>query len=145
MKFPRVAKKDPIEINLAPMIDVMLVLLVFFVMSSSFSQVKKNHLQISLPEAQAKAAENLPDAVEIAISQQGAYAVNGQNIIGQNANALRYALIQAVKGRAISTIPLIITADAQTTHQSVVTAMDVAGQLGLTKLSITTVKTTGKP
>ncbi len=142
MKFPRVAKKDPIEINLAPMIDVMLVLLVFFVMSSTFSTVQKSHLQVSLPTAQTKAADVLPDSVEIAINQQGEYAVNGQVLPSQNANALQHALKQTLQGRVAANVPLVITADAQATHQSVVTAMDVAGQLGLTHLSITTIKST---
>ncbi len=138
MKFPRVSKNNPIELNLAPMIDVMLVLLVFFVMTTSFTQHQSAQLQVSLPAAQGKPPAISPTLVEVGISQQGEYRINGKKLVDQNPQTLHRAIAKLIEGQIEKNVSVIITADALSTHQSVVTVMDIIGQLGLTHLSITT-------
>lgn len=122
--------------NLTPLIDVVFLLLIFFMVSTTFKQ--EAHIEIDLPQAggtQTDVVENLP---EIVISATGEYQISGTRI-GSDTAALREAL-SALKAGVEAGQPLIISADAATPHQAVVTAMDVAGELGFIRLSITTRK-----
>lgn len=133
MKFRRQSQVED-SINLTPLIDVVFLLLIFFMVSTTFT--KETHLSVDLPEAEGAAASEVADTIEILINADGSYAINGQNLVNKKSSTLTTALEKTAAGNF--ELPLIITADAKTPHQSVVTAMDVAGQLGFVKLSITT-------
>lgn len=133
MKFARRARSD-IELNVTPLIDVVFLLLIFFMVSTTFT--KRTHLNIDLPTAADASSQKEKSHLEITISRQGDYAINGVSLVNRKLATLKNALEKVSKGDHAR--PLIITADADSTHQSVVTAMDAAGQLGFTQLSITT-------
>lgn len=133
MKFRRQSREiEPI--NLISLIDVMFFLLIFFMLSSTFT--KETHLGVELPEAVGEASSDKQDQIEILISEQGAFSVNGQSLINNEIATLKSAINSVSGGK--TDMPLLVTADAKTPHQFVVTAMDAAGQLGFVKLSITT-------
>ena len=133
MKFARRSRTD-VEINLTPLIDVVFLLLIFFMVSTTF--IKETHLSIDLPEALADPAWVAKEKIEVSITKQGDFAVNGVALVNSKHDTLKSTLDGVTAG--VNTMPLIITADAATPHQFVVMAMDVAGQLGFIKLSITT-------
>lgn len=134
MKFRRPAQ-DSLEINLTPLIDCLLFLIIFFMLSTTFLRPSK--LQISLPEAKGEAAAaSAAHSVEVDISATGNYAVNGQVLASKQATSLRSAIEKASEGSR--DVPFIISADGNTPHQAVVTVMDVAGQMGFQSLSIST-------
>ena len=136
MKFRRKAVLDN-GINLTPLIDVVFLLLIFFMVTTTFT--KETRLLISLPEASGAPVENVPQTVELLVNAEGNYAVNGQNLINREMKTIMAALRDASGGNI--EMPLIITADAEVTHQAVVIAMDAAGQLGFSKLNIATQQT----
>ena len=131
MKFIR----QPVEettVNLTPLIDVVFLLLIFFMVSTTFT--KERQLVIDLPEAVGEASMEDPLQIEIIISADGEYAVNGQRLVNRKLTTLRKALIAVSDGN--TDLPLIISADKDTAYQSVISAMDVAGQLGFSKQSL---------
>lgn len=124
------------EVNLTSLIDVVFLLLIFFMVSTSF--VKQSQISISLPEAESTAIiEEVPEQIDIMITATGTYLVNGRELINNRAETIRNSLQKVSAGN--NDIPLTISADANARHQDVVTAMDVAGRLGFTKISIATV------
>ena len=124
------------DINLTSLIDVVLLLLFFFVVSTTF--VKQSQISIRLPEAQnTPVVEEIPDQLEIMITEQGTYLVNGRELINNRPETIRNALQKVSGGN--TQLPLTISADANARHQYVVTAMDVAGKLGFVQISIATV------
>ena len=133
MKFARRTRTD-VEINLTPLIDVVFLLLIFFMVSTTFT--KETHLSIDLPEASGDPARVAQEQIEISITSQGDYTVNGTALVNNSLETLRTALERVSDGD--NALPLVITADAATPHQAVVMAMDAAGQLGFIQLSITT-------
>ena len=133
MKFYRRRRADN-GINLTPLIDVVFLLLIFFMVTTTFT--RESRLLIELPEADAEVVDSTQAPVELVISRDGSYAVNGQNLINRDIKTIMAAL-KDVAGEDGDT-PLVITADAQAAHQAVVTAMDAAGRLGFTRLNITT-------
>jgi biopolymer transport protein ExbD len=133
VKFERRAKQA-VEVNLTPLIDVVFLLLIFFMVSTSFT--KQSELTLALPTASGDSREIVPDLIELVVTKEGAYRVNGLPIMGTQVSALKDAIYRLSKGD--TTLPMAIVADAQATHQSVVTAMDAAGQLGFSRLSIAT-------
>ncbi len=133
MKFKRQTKAQ-LEINLTPLIDVVFLLLIFFMVTTTFT--KETRLTVDLPEAQGVAQELQTEQLEITIGADGRYAVNGKALVNNKPEVLKAALVELSGGD--SSLPLVITADALTPHQAVVTAMDVAGQLRFLHLSITT-------
>ena len=134
MQFRRQSNQDE-QINLTPLIDVVFLLLIFFMVSTTFT--KETHLEIDLPEASAEpATANEGLSIDITIQVTGDYVINGQTLVNQQAVTLQRALKKVADGD--NTLPLTITADANTPHQAVVRAMDVAGQLGFAQLRITT-------
>jgi biopolymer transport protein ExbD len=124
-------KKDTAEINLTPLIDVVFLLLIFFMVSTTFQ--REAELSIELPEATTVAQENKDDPIEVAIDARGRYYVNGRALLNKQPKTIKQALRKAVGDR--STAPVVISADANTSHQSVVAVMDAARQLGLVRLT----------
>jgi len=133
-------RSDNIELNLTPLIDVVFLLLIFFMVSTTFEQQSK--LKIELPQASAAKTEQQPDAVVIAIDARGRYFVNDRQLVNSQLSTLKSALQKTVGDKRDT--PLILRADAKTPHQSVVMAMDAAAQLGLTRMSIATLETNSK-
>jgi biopolymer transport protein ExbD len=125
-----------VEVNLTSLIDVVLLLLIFFMVSTSF--VKQSRITISLPEAESSTvAPEVPEQIDIMISETGVYRVNGRELINTRPETIRNALQKVSNGD--NSLPLTISADANAKHQDVVTAMDVAGRLGFVQISIATV------
>lgn len=133
MKFPRRTLEDP-AINLTPLIDVVFLLLIFFMVSTTFT--RDTRLTVNLPEAEANATENVPDQIEVTVSQGGRYSVNNQVLDNNDMRTLGMALVDAAQGDRRRAVLLV--ADAEATHQAVVTAMDAIGQAGFSRLSIAT-------
>ena len=133
MKFQRRSRADN-GINLTPLIDVVFLLLIFFMVTTTFT--KETRLLIDLPEANGEVADSSPATLELVIAKDGSYAVNGQNLINRDIKTIMAALREASSGN--TELPLVITADAQATHQAVITAMDAAGRLGFSQLNIAT-------
>ena len=128
-------KGDP-EINLIPLIDIALLLVIFFMLSSTFLQ--EGRIKIELPQASlAPTGKQKTDPLVITVTQSGSYRVNDRELINSAPDTLR-AAIQAVAG-ADRSKPVTVRADARSTHQSVVTAMDVLGKLGYTRINIATI------
>ena len=124
------------EVNLTSLIDVVLLLLIFFMVSTSF--VKQSQIAISLPQADSSAVvEDVPEQIDIMITETGTFLVNGRELINSRVETIRNALQKVSGGN--NGLPLTISADANAKHQDVVTAMDVAGRLGFTRISIATV------
>ena len=133
MKFRR-QRADEVNVNLTPLIDVVFLLLIFFMVSTSFT--KETHLTIDLPEASGEALAAQPGQIEILISESGGYTINSQQLVDERLGTLKSAIRQISAGD--TSLPMVITADAQSPHQAVVRAMDAAGQMGFVHLSITT-------
>ena len=124
------------EVNLTSLIDVVLLLLIFFMVSTSF--VKQSQISIRLPEAESAAlVEEPPERIDIMIMESGTFLVNGRELINNRPETIRNAL-QKISG-GDNQLPLTISADANARHQYVVTAMDVAGRLGFVTINIATV------
>lgn len=134
MRFQPRRAEEP-DLNMTPLIDVVLLLLIFFMLSTRF--IDEGRLQLRLPEAGVEPQSLQRDAVEIEVTAEGSYRVNGRALINNSPQTLAAAIGKAAgNNRAI---PVTIRADARATHQSVVTAMDVAGQSGYRQINIATV------
>ncbi len=127
----RHSKKEAPEVNITPLIDVVFLLLIFFMVSTTFQ--REAELSIELPEASSQAQEAEDQRIEIAIDATGRYFVNGRPLVNRQPQTIRKALQQASEGR--KSVPVVISADANTPHQAVVTVMDAARQLGLVRLT----------
>ncbi|MEX0740561.1 MAG: biopolymer transporter ExbD [Pseudohongiella sp.] len=133
MKFPRRTLEEP-AINLTPLIDVVFLLLIFFMVTTTFT--RETRIAVDLPEANAEQAEPIPNQIEVLVSQSGRYSVNDRVLADGDMMTLGRALIDAAAGDRST--PVLLIADAEATHQSVVTAMDAIGQSGFSRLSIAT-------
>lgn len=122
------------DINLAPLIDVVFLLLIFFMVSTTFD--RNSQLAIELPEATAPPQEQNPQSIEVAIDAGGRYYVNGVELINTQLSSVVQALRKAAAGR--EQVPIVITADGKSPHQSVVTVMDAARRLGFVHLTFAT-------
>lgn len=135
MRLGARARSEP-EVNLTSLIDVVLLLLIFFMVSTSF--VKQSQISIRLPEAEtAPPADQPVEQIDIMITEQGVYLINGRELVNNRPATVRNALRQVSNGDY--SLPLTISADANARHQYVVTAMDVAGRLGFVQINIATV------
>ena len=135
MKLSLRVRAQP-EVNLTSLIDVVFLLLIFFMVSTSF--VKQSQININLPKAESTAIIEEPvDRIDVMITATGVYLVNGRELINNRAETIRNALQKVSDGD--NTLPVTISADADATHQHVVTAMDVVARLGFTKVNIATV------
>ena len=133
MKFKRQAGEE-VSVDLTPMIDVVFLLLIFFMVSTTFT--KESHLEIDLPQSSADPAKPAVKEIEVIVSAKGEYSVNERSLVNNQEETLKKAVQKLSEGD--TKIPFIITADAKTSHEYVVRVMDVAGQLGFVQLSITT-------
>ena len=134
MRFRR-QKRQQDGINLTPLIDVVFLLLIFFMVSTTFT--RETRLEVELPEAEGEVQEKPPEnVIEILIDEKGSYAVNGNLLINRKVDTIIAALQEA--SGSDTTMPILITADAEAPHRAVVTVMDAAGRIGFSKLSIST-------
>jgi biopolymer transport protein ExbD len=133
MNFRRRGAEEP-EINLIPFIDVLLVVLIFLMLSTTYS--KYAELQVRLPLANAEAQRERPREVVVAIAADGRYAIDRQPLDGRSVDLLVQALLGATKG--VQDPIVVISADASTPHQAVITAMDAARRAGLQQLTFAT-------
>jgi biopolymer transport protein ExbD len=135
MRFQVRKREDP-DLNMTSLIDVVLLLLIFFMMSTKF--VDEGRLKVRLPEAGVQPdASSANDTVEIEVTAEGGYRVGGKPLVNNSPDTLATALGRAAGGNRA--MPITIRADARAMHQSVVTAMDVAGRLGYRQINIATV------
>lgn len=138
MNFKRQTTEDP-EVNLIPLIDVLLVILIFLMISTTYS--KFTELKITLPTADAERLQDHPQEIIVAVSSGGEYAVNKQVLPGRTVGALTQSLLDASKGKSDTMV--VISADAQATQQSVVNVMEAARAAGLSRLTFATQKSPG--
>jgi len=136
MNFRPHARPEP-EINLIPFIDVLLVVIIFLMLSSTYS--KFTELQVRLPSADAGQLRDYPKEVIVAISSDGRYMVNQVVVSGRGIAELGTAMTEAAKAEKDSVI--IISADVSATHQAVITVMEAARRQGLTKITFATQST----
>ncbi len=139
MRLSLRSRSEP-EVNLTSLIDVVLLLLIFFMVSTSF--VKQSQIAINLPQVDSAAiVEESPQQIDIMITETGTFLVNGRELINNRAETIRNALQRMSGGD--NSLPLTISADANAKHQHVVTAMDVAGRLGFVQINIATINDSG--
>ncbi len=140
MNLRQFTKQDP-EVNLTPMIDVVFLLLIFFMVSTTFT--KESEITVDLPEASVEPVEVTLESIDLTIDVKGRFYINQQKVVNRQSSTLKKALKLALDGR--TDLPLVISADANTPHQAVITAMDVARQVGIIKLSIATKQSNDTP
>jgi biopolymer transport protein ExbD len=133
MHFRPPAKEEP-EINLIPFIDVLLVVLIFLMLSTTYS--KFNEIQLKLPVADADAQRDYPREVIVAVGSDGKYSIKGAAVAGHSVDAVALALTEAAKAGKDSVV--IISADAAAPHQSVITVMEAARRSGLMHVTFAT-------
>ena len=133
----RAHRREEINVNLTPLIDVVFLLLIFFMVSTTFT--KASQLSIDLPEATGNPSEAPQEQIEILVDESGNYRINGKPLIDTHVRTLQAAIYKVSAGD--TSMAMIISADAQASHQSVVRAMDAAGQMGFVHLSIATRQT----
>ena len=135
MRFKRPTTTDiDMGTNIVNLVDVLLLLLIFFMISTTFT--RQSQLSVQLPEASGEAVTPNPKQIDITITAQGRYSVNDRALVKGDVETLKAALREVSEGD--NTLPLIITADGNAPNQTVVRAMDAAGQLGFTHLSLAT-------
>ena len=135
MNLRRSRGEEP-EVNLTPLIDVVFILLIFFMVSTTFQ--KESQIKIELPEASGEPVEDRKELLEIVIDAQGRYFIDQQQVVNTELDTLKRA-IQKYLGKQ-SDLPVVIRADRSTPYESVVRAMDATAQLGLVKMSLATSK-----
>jgi biopolymer transport protein ExbD len=137
VKFRRKPREN-VEINLASLIDVVFILLLFFVVTTTFT--RETQLKVDLPEAVSGTPPEQTELklLEVLIAVDGSYSLNGKQLLKSDLNGLMAALQKESEGD--NSLPLTISADGKTPHQAVITAMDAAGKLGFSHLRITTVE-----
>lgn len=126
--------QDEPDINLVPLIDVILVLIIFFVITTTFDA--RSTLQLQLPSATAQPVSEQVQSLSVLINAEGRYFVGDQEVLRTDIDALKQAL--ATAGGEDRSRPVMLRADARTPHQAVVTALDALGQLGFRRISIAT-------
>ena len=131
---------EPLEINLTPMIDCLLFLIVFLLLATSFNHFSR--LNIILPEAEGVALTEEKNSIEVAVQEDGSYLVNGITLASSNEAELT-SMLQQETGSNRDML-FVIAADANATHQSVVRVMDIAGKLGFLNINISTVVPLGQ-
>ena len=136
MKFQR-RKFTNVDVNITPMIDVVFLLLIFFMVTTTFT--KESRLALELPEASGERVGAQAELLEITISPSGRFGINGKYLVDREAKTLTSALSKA-SAEFEKLPPLVIVADGRAPHQSVVTAMDIAGKLGFVQIRIASVE-----
>lgn len=136
----RTRQTEEIDVNLTPLIDVVFLLLIFFMVTTTFQ--RETELQVNLPEADATAAEDKQRPLEIVIDARGRYFVDGHELVNSSPETLSAAIQKLTVGQKDRQV--IVRADANVPFQPVVTAMDVVSKLGLVHMSIATSEPLGQ-
>ncbi len=129
-------KNDEVNLDITPLIDVVFLLLIFFMVSTTFEH--NAEINITLPESTEEISKAKPDAVNIGIDAQGNIYINERPLLNAQLRTIMDALSEAVVG--FDEPPVIISADAQASHQSVIKVMDAARQIGLIRITFATLK-----
>jgi biopolymer transport protein ExbD len=140
MNFQRGRRNEELEMNLVPLIDVLLVIIIFLVVSATFSRTSE--LQINLPTAEANSPSDKPLVITVEVDAAGHYMVNGSAVDGSNVEGIASALTKAAGNGKEPTI--VINADAKTTHQSVINVMEAAREANYTHITFATQIGSGK-
>ena len=127
-------KRDDLDVNITPLIDIVFLLLIFFMVSTTFD--RKSEIDVTLPQATIDSPKKQDDIIEIIVSADGMFYVNGKRVVNKQVATLKQALLKVANGREDP--PIIISADAKATHQAVVSVMDAARQLGFVHLAFAT-------
>jgi biopolymer transport protein ExbD len=134
VNFQRGREKEPLEINLVPLIDVMMVILIFLMITTTYN--KYTELQINLPSAQAERQPERPNEITVLVNAQGQYVVNRSAVPFRSVEQLADELRKAGAGQKEPVV--VITADAAATHQSVIRVMEASRLAGLSQITFTT-------
>ncbi|NKA01230.1 MAG: biopolymer transporter ExbD [Proteobacteria bacterium] len=134
MNFQRGKKHEDLELNLVPLIDVLLVIIIFLVVSTTFSRFSE--LKINLPTAEANSPDKKPNVINVSITADGVYSVNETQLPSKNLESIIAALKNSSKGEKEVTV--IINADAKCEHQSVINVMEASRQAGLIHITFST-------
>jgi len=134
VNFQRGVSRDEPEINLIPLIDVLLVILIFLMVTTTYARFAE--LQINLPEAKGDSAKDAPLQIAVDVDAAGNYRVNDASPAGQDVQALGQAMVTIAAGRKDPVV--VISADAQASHQSVIRVMDAARRVGFTRVTFVT-------
>lgn len=134
MKFKRSNNVEDIHINLTPMIDCLLFILVILLLTTTFNQ--QSRINLSLPDAQGVPPKDFQHKIEVMVDASGYYAVNGQALSSKEVSDLSAVIKQTAQDKR--DLMFVIAADAKATHQDVIRVMDVAGQLGFVNINIST-------
>ena len=134
MKLRQTSSEDEPAVNLTPLIDVVFILLIFFMVSTTFQ--RESEIKIELPEASSEPVEEKDDVLEIVIDIEGHYFIDEQQVVNTELETLKTA-IQKFLGEQTE-MPVVIRADRNTPYESVVRAMDATAQLGLVQMSLAT-------
>lgn len=130
----RSERRDEVNLDITPLIDVVFLLLIFFMVSTTFEH--NSEINITLPSSSKEVTEAKPDAVNIGLDSQGNVYINDKALVNAQLETIKTALSDALVG--LNEPPVIISADSNATHQSVVRVMDAARQLGLVKITFAT-------
>ena len=133
---------DEVEVNLTPLIDVVFLLLIFFMVTTTFDRDAK--IKINLPTTTNATVEAQAEGLNVIVNNQGKYYINGSEVLNNKPETLFRAMTQAIEESGIAQPKLVISADANANYQAVVTAMDIAGRLGLTDFSMATTQSSIK-
>jgi biopolymer transport protein ExbD len=136
VRFRQSQRDETPEVIIVSLIDVLLTIVIFFMVTTTFSRLAP--LQISLPESSAELRDRPEESLELSIDAQGRYYVLGRELVNTQIETLKRALVDAASGR--ESPPILLSADAKTPHQAVITALDAARQLGFTRLSFATAR-----
>lgn len=134
MNFRRHRRPDEPEINLVPFIDILLVIIIFLVITTTYARFTE--LQVSLPVADANKPDDRPTQIQVAVAADGRYAIDNQRIAYENPSSLASDLLKAARNRTDSVI--VINADASATHQSVINVLEAARIAGLARITFAT-------
>jgi len=134
------AQKESLEVNITPLIDVVFLLLIFFMVSTTFE--RESEIEIMLPEATASAKVADEFVLQVTVDAEGTFYVNNQRVINTQLETLMKAMQEVAGDRTDP--PIILSADAKTPHQSVITVMDASRRLGFVHLNFATVNTNDK-
>jgi len=131
---------DEPDVNLTPLIDVVFLLLIFFMVSTTFEH--QSRIQVELPEASAEPTTPESESLEIIVDAQGRYFIGDEQVVNTRLKTLKGAITKVLGDR--TDMPVIVRADASSPHQSVVTVLDAASQLGLNRISLATTRSGGE-
>ena len=137
MRIASARREDDFEINVISLIDVLLTLLMFFVLTTTF--VQHSRMQVTLPQAESAEQTEQRDALTVMIDRDGHYFIDNDEVLNPGLDSLKDAIAKVAGDDRQR--PVMLRADAFTPHQAVVTAMDALGELGFTRLSIATTQT----